>query len=78
MVDFSRRLEADEVGTIARFNACVVDILNPRIEHHGGRTVRLAGDGALLEFPSAVEEIQCAIEYPSAFRSPITPNNPVV
>jgi len=62
MVDYSRRLETDEAGTIVRFNACVEDVFNPSIEHHGGRTVRLAGDGALIEFPSAVEATQCAID----------------
>ncbi len=62
MVDYSRQLEADEAGTIARFNACIEDILNPWIQHRGGRTVRMTGDGTLIEFPSAVEATQCAID----------------
>ena len=62
MVDYSRRLEDDESGTIAHFNACVAEIFNPAITRHGGRTVRLTGDGALVEFPSAVEATQCAID----------------
>jgi len=62
MVDYSRRLETNEAGTIGVFKACVVDIFNPSIQRHGGRTVRLTGDGALVEFPSAVEATQCAID----------------
>ncbi|MFM1891757.1 MAG: hypothetical protein RLZ44_834, partial [Pseudomonadota bacterium] len=42
------------------------DVFNPRIQHHGGHAVRMSGDGMLVEFPSAVEATQCAIEIQRA------------
>ncbi len=62
MVGYSRSIERDEAGTVARLKSDREALIDPSIEAHGGRIVRLAGDGALIEFPSVVEAAQCAID----------------
>ena len=37
-------------------------MIEPRIAEHRGRIVKLTGDGALVEFASAVDAVQCAVE----------------
>jgi TolB-like protein/Tfp pilus assembly protein PilF len=55
-------MERDEAGTHASLKAIFRDIVSPLIKAHSGRIVRLIGDGALVEFPSAVEAVSCAFE----------------
>ena len=62
MVGYSRLMERDEVGIVGRLKADREEFIDPTIAAHGGRTVRLAGDGVLVEFPSVVEAIQRAID----------------
>ena len=40
------------------------DLIDPLIAAHSGRTFKLMGDGALVEFASAVDAVTCAIEMP--------------
>src|SRR5205085_7896670 len=40
--------------------------LDPALTRHGGRLVKLTGDGALVEFPSAVDALGAAIEFQQA------------
>ena len=53
---------ADEAGTLARLKALRREIIDPAIATHAGRTVKLMGDGALIEFASAVDAVICATE----------------
>jgi class 3 adenylate cyclase len=50
----------DEVGTarILREHRAVTDAL---VAKHGGRLVKSTGDGVLLEFPSVVDAVECAV-----------------
>jgi len=52
----------DELGTLARLKAHRTERLDPIIARHGGRVVKLTGDGALVEFGSAVDALTAAIE----------------
>ena len=61
MVGYSRLIEADEVGTLARQKSHRAELIDPRIESHGGRIIKLTGDGMIAEFPSVVEAVQCAV-----------------
>jgi len=56
---YSRLMGADEVGTARtlREHRAVTDAL---VAKHGGRIVKTAGDGVLLEFPSVVDAVECA------------------
>jgi hypothetical protein len=59
---YSRLMERDEAGTHQRLRTLREALLDPKIAEHGGRTVKTAGDGMLLEFPSATSALRCAVE----------------
>src|SRR5262249_30667436 len=59
-------MERDEAGTLERLKANRKAIFDPRIAAHGGRVVKLMGDGALVEFGSVVSAIDCAREIQKA------------
>lgn len=61
VVGYSRLVELDEAGTLARVKAHRVEFAEPLIAAHHGRVVRLTGDGALVEFASAVHAVECAV-----------------
>jgi adenylate cyclase len=57
---YSRLMGLDEVGTARslREHRKVTDAL---VAKHGGRLVKTTGDGVLLEFPSVVDAVDCAV-----------------
>jgi class 3 adenylate cyclase len=59
---YSRLMEADEEGTLARLKSLRRELIDPKINEHHGRIVKTTGDGALVEFPSVVEAVRCAVE----------------
>ena len=61
VVGYSRLVGADEAGTIARLKALRKELIEPLVAEHRGRIVKLMGDGALVEFPSAVDAVECAV-----------------
>ncbi len=61
MVGYSRLMEADERGTIARQKAYRAELIDPAITKHHGRIVKLMGDGMLVEFASVVDAVECAV-----------------
>ena len=62
VVGYSHLMELDESGTLDRLKSVRADILDPAIARHNGRTVKLMGDGTLMEFSSVVEALQCAVD----------------
>lgn len=62
MVSYSRLMEADEAGTVARHKAHRKDLIDPKIAEHYGRIVKSTGDGVLVEFASAVDSVRCAVD----------------
>jgi adenylate cyclase len=62
IVGYSRLIGLDEEGTIARQKAHHEEVLAPKIAAHGGRIVNTTGDGLLVEFPSVVDAVNCAVE----------------
>src|SRR5262245_35559521 len=62
VVGYSRLMAADEAGTLAALKAHRKEFIEPKIAEHHGRIVKLMGDGALVEFASVVEAVQCAVE----------------
>jgi class 3 adenylate cyclase len=66
VVGYSRMMDADEPGTIARLKVVRSKILDPLIALHRGRLVKLMGDGALITFDSVVDAVTCAIEMQQA------------
>ena len=57
---YSRLMGLDEVGTARtlREHRVVADAL---VTKHGGRIVKTTGDGVLIEFPSVVDAVECAL-----------------
>ncbi len=68
MVGYSRLMGMDEAGTLSRLNVLRRELIDPTIAAHFGRIVKLMGDGALVEFASAVDAVTCAIEIQRRFR----------
>lgn len=66
IVGYSRLMELDEPGTIARQKANWSDVVEPKIGEFHGRVVKLMGDGALVEFASAIDSVRCAIALQQA------------
>jgi len=60
VVGYSRLMGRDEAGTLARLKLLRKELVQPAISDHGGRTVKLMGDGLLAEFPSVVQAVECA------------------
>jgi TolB-like protein/class 3 adenylate cyclase/Tfp pilus assembly protein PilF len=63
---FSRLIGVDEEGTLAALRAHRLELIDPKILEHGGRIANTAGDSLLIEFPSAVGALRCAIEVQAA------------
>jgi TolB-like protein/class 3 adenylate cyclase len=63
VVGYSRLMGRDENGTLVRLKAHRIERLEPALARRGGRLVKLTGDGALAEFPSAVDALGAAIEF---------------
>ena len=59
---YSRLMGADEEGTLTRLKAHRRELIDPKIKERHGRIVKTTGDGALVEFPSVVEAVRCAVE----------------
>jgi len=66
VVGYSRLMGRDESGTLARLRENRSERLNPVLTKYGGRLVKLTGDGALVEFASAVDALSAAIEFQQA------------
>ncbi len=61
VVGYSRLMGADEIGTLRALQAHRRELIDPTIAARRGRIVKTTGDGVLVEFPSAVEAVACAI-----------------
>ena len=61
VVGYSALMERDEDGTLALLKACRREIIEPLIAEYQGRTVKLMGDGVLVEFASVVDAARCVV-----------------
>ena len=66
VVGYSRLTGADEDRILARLRALRSDLIDPTIAVHHGRVVKRTGDGAIVEFRSVVDAVNCAIEIQRA------------
>ena len=58
---YSLLIGRDEEGTLRALRAHRQELIDRLIEEHGGRIANTAGDSLLLEFPSAVDAVRCAV-----------------
>jgi adenylate cyclase len=63
---YSLLMGADEEGTLAALKRHRSELIDPKIAEHRGRIVKTTGDGALIEFASAVDAVRCAVEIQRA------------
>jgi len=61
VVGYSRLMGEDEAATHAALRALKAGVIEPQAAAHGGRIFKTTGDGFLIEFPSAVEAVGCAV-----------------
>jgi adenylate cyclase len=66
VVGYSRLTGADEDRILARLRTLRSDLIDPTIAVHHGRVVKRTGDGAIVEFRSVVDAVNCAIEVQRA------------
>jgi TolB-like protein len=62
VVGYSRLMEQDEASTMATLKERRRGILQPLVAEHRGRIFKTTGDGVLVEFASAVNAVQCAVD----------------
>ena len=62
VVGYSRLMEADEEGTLARMKTLRNDVIDPKVAEYSGRIFKTTGDGFLAEFPSAVDAVRHAVD----------------
>src|ERR1041384_4142326 len=74
---YSRLMGQDEDGTLAPAPKNPRELIDPKIGEHKGRIVKTTGDGILIEFPSVVEAVACAVavQRGMAERNVPTPEN---
>jgi len=63
VVGYSRLMGQDESGTLRRIKAVRREVVDPNIAEYHGRVVKTTGDGLLIEYPSAVEAVGCAVAF---------------
>ena len=68
VVGYSRLMSEDEVRTLDALKSHRKDLFEPKEVQYHGRTIKLMGDGALMEFGSVVDAVQFAIEVQLAMR----------
>src|SRR4051794_4536674 len=66
VVGYSRLMGIDEEGTLERLKAHRHQLVDAKIQEHHGRIVKTTGDGMLVEFPSVVDAVRCAVELQRA------------
>jgi class 3 adenylate cyclase len=64
---YSRLMGLDEAGTARTLHEHRAAV-DPIVAHHGGRIVKTTGDGVLLEFPSIVAAVDCAVVVQNLMR----------
>jgi adenylate cyclase len=63
VVGYSRLMEVDEAGTLARLKTVRLELIDPAISKCKGRIIKTTGDGMLVEFQSVTEALRCAVDF---------------
>jgi adenylate cyclase len=66
VVGYSRMISVDEEGTLRRYKLLRREVIDPRIAAAQGRIIKSTGDGVMVEFPSSVRAVTCAVEIQRA------------
>jgi len=63
VVGYSRLMEVDEAGTLARLKTVRLELIDPAIAKCKGRIIKTTGDVMLVEFQSVTEALRCAVDF---------------
>ena len=63
VVGYSRLMEVDEAGTLARLKTIRLELIDPAIDRCKGRLIKTSGDGMLVEFHSVTDAVRCASDF---------------
>ena len=74
VVNYSKHMEADESETVKNLRSCEL-ILQQVIKKHDGRLFNTGGDSFFIEFPSAVEAVECAVAFQNEIKKRNTSDN---
>ena len=69
VVGYSKMMAQDEPGTLALIREFSKDVIRPSLEKHQGTMIKSLGDGWLMEFNSASNAVNCAMEWQSLTKS---------
>ena len=67
VVGYSKHMEKDEDATLKAYSECE-KILKSLLDKRQGSIFNTAGDSVLAEFPSAVNAVECAVEFQKKIR----------
>ena len=68
-VGYSKLVQADEAGTLHRMKGIWAEVFEPNVTDRRGRIFKTMGDGALAEFASAIDAVECAVAIQNAMRA---------
>src|SRR5918994_1954503 len=71
VVGYSRLMGKDEAGTLAALRKHRKELIEPKAAQHQGRTIKLMGDGALMEFASVIDAVLFAIDVQMSMRDQV-------
>ena len=63
VVGYSKMMAQDEPGTLVKLREFAKDVIRPTLEKHQGTMIKSLGDGWLIEFNSASNAVNCAMEW---------------
>ena len=61
VVGYSRLMEVDEAGTLARLKTVRLELIDPALAKCKGRVIKTTGDGMLVEFQSVTEALRLSL-----------------
>jgi class 3 adenylate cyclase/pimeloyl-ACP methyl ester carboxylesterase len=73
VVGYTSMMQKNAAGVLASLNTIYRDVVTPAVTAAQGRVVKLLGDGALIEFPSAGQALECAVKIQQELRRPESP-----
>jgi adenylate cyclase len=63
VVGYSKMMAQDEPGTLEKLRTFAREVIRPTLEKHSGTMIKSLGDGWLIEFSSASNAVNCALEW---------------
>ena len=63
VVGYSKMMAQDETGALNLIREFQKEIIRPTLTKYNGKMIKSLGDGWLIEFKSASESVDCALEW---------------